>query len=227
MLMWPSTIISTWGSNGVESVYTFVVLPFGLSSAPYVFTKIMHRFVHLWRSKGLKAIVHLDDGFVASQNKSSANATSTWVRDTLRRAGWVCNEEKSVWVPTHRLCWLGFNLDIEKGSISVPEGKVRALQHRLKVAAKKSSLVARDIASLIGRIVSMGLALGPVARFMTQALYALLETRLAWCDMLSITQEACEEITFWTELFDQFNAQPIWHSPAEVRCVYSDGSDTG
>ena len=121
---------------------------------------------------------------------------------------------------THRLCWLGLNLDLEKGSISVPEGKVRALQHRLKVAAKESSLVARDIASLIGRIASMGLALGTVARIMTQALYALLETRLAWCDMLPITQEACEEIMFWTESFDQFNAQPIWHSRAAVRCVY-------
>ncbi|KAL5506358.1 hypothetical protein EMCRGX_G007980 [Ephydatia muelleri] len=198
-----------WG----RSVYTVVVLSFGLSSAPYVFTKMMRRLVRLWRSKGLKAIVHLDDGFVASQYESSANAASTWVRDTLRRVGWVCNEEKFGCQPTGS-AGLG-NLDLEKGSISVPEGKVRALQHRLKVAAKKSSLVARDIASLIGRIVSMGLALGPVARFMTQALYALLETRLAWCDMLPITQEACEEITFWTELFDQFNAQPIWHSPAE------------
>ena len=84
-----------------------------------------------------------------------------------------------------------------------------------------------DIASLIGRSVSMGLVLGPVAMFMTGALYALLETRLAWCDMLPITQEASEEITFWTESFDQFNAQPIWHSPAAVRCVYSDASDTG
>ena len=26
---------------------------------------------------------------------------------------------------------------------------------------------------------------------------------------------------------DQFNSQPIWHSPAAVRCVYSDASDTG
>eukprot|EP00731_Ephydatia_muelleri_P008282 Em0004g620a len=184
----------------------------------------------LWKqkfNKGLKAIVYLVDGIVASQNERSANAASALVRDTLSRAGWVCNEEKSVWVPTHRLCWLGFTLDLEKGSISVPEGKVRALQHMLKVAAKQSSLVARDIASLIGRIVSMGLALGLVARFMTQALFGLLETRLAWCNMSPIIQEACEEITFWTESFDQFNAQPIWHRPAAARCVYSDASDTG
>ena len=54
-----------------------------------------------------------------------------------KRAGWVCNEAKSVWVPTQWLCWLGFTLDLEKGSMSVPEGKVRALQHWLKVAVKQ------------------------------------------------------------------------------------------
>ena len=212
-----------WG--GVT--YTFVVLPFGLSSAPYVFTKMMRPLVRLWRSKGIKAIVYLDDGIVSSQNESSAKASSAWVRDTLDRAGWVCNEAKSVWVPTHELVWLGFNLNLSKGSISVPEGKVRALQHSLKVAVKTSSLLAKTVASLIGRIISMSLALGPVARFRTRALYALLESRQAWCDILLITQDAGEELRFWVECFDQFNSQPIWHSPAAVRCVYSDASDTG
>lgn len=138
-------------------------------TALYVFTKMMYPLVRLWRSKGIKAIVYLDNGIVALQNESSANAASAWVRDTLKRAGWVCNEAKSIWEPTHRLCWLGFILDLEKGSISVPEGKVRTLQHRLKVVVKQSSLVAKDIASLTGRIISMGLALGPVVRFMTRA----------------------------------------------------------
>ena len=66
----------------------------------------------------------------------------------------------------------------------MPEGKVRALQHSLKVAIKTSSLAAKAIASLIGRIVSTSLALGPVTRFRTRALYALLESRQVWCDVL-------------------------------------------
>ncbi|KAL5496951.1 hypothetical protein EMCRGX_G013331 [Ephydatia muelleri] len=56
----------------------------------------------------------------------------------------------------------------------------------------------------------------PVARFRTRALYALLESRRAWCDVLLVTQEAGEELRFWVECFDQFNSQPIWHSPAAV-----------
>ena len=64
-----------WG--GVT--YTFVVLPFGLSSAPYVFTKMMRPLVRLWRSKGIKAIVYLDYSIFSSRNESSAKASSEWV----------------------------------------------------------------------------------------------------------------------------------------------------
>ena len=57
-------------------MYRFVVLPFGLSSAPYVFTKMMRPLVRLWRSKGLKAVVYLDDGIYALQNEIEARTTS-------------------------------------------------------------------------------------------------------------------------------------------------------
>ena len=45
----------------------------------------------------------------------------------------------------------------------------------------------------------MNLALGPVARLMTRGLYALLQTRFAWCDWLQPTPETEVELTFWAE----------------------------
>eukprot|EP00731_Ephydatia_muelleri_P008337 Em0004g675a len=123
----------------------------------------------LWKQKFKYEDIRVAMAMCLRKNESSEKASSAWVRDTLDRAGWVCNEAKSVWVPTHELVWLGFNLNLSKGSISVPEEKVRALQHSLKVAVKTSSLLAKTVASLIGRIISMSLALGPVARFRTRA----------------------------------------------------------
>ena len=60
-----SVIVGTWVLNGGRSFFMFVVLPFGSTSAPYVFTKMKRPLVRLWRSKRLKAIVYLDDGIVA------------------------------------------------------------------------------------------------------------------------------------------------------------------
>ena len=70
----------------------------------------------------------------------------------------------------------------------------------------------------------MGLAIGPVSRFMTRSLYAALETRQAWCDLLGLSPEARAELRFWSASLAEYIAQPIWRS---LRVVYSDASDTG
>ena len=215
------------GFSWDDVFYSFVVLPFGLSSALYVFTKMMRPLVKLWRSKGLRVVVYLDDGICALQNKKEAIVASNWVKETLAKAGWVYNGLKSIWQPTHKLEWLGFNLDLKQGCISVPTRKISGLKAMLVMAAKQTTLRAKFIASLVGKIVSMSIALGPVSRFMTRALYSLLETRGSWCEFLAVTNEAREELLFWVECLQDYNAQPIWYSPSALRCVYSDASDTG
>ena len=49
----------------LESIFVFAVLPFGLSMACYLFTKIMRPLIWYWRGQGLKAIVYLDNGIMA------------------------------------------------------------------------------------------------------------------------------------------------------------------
>ena len=46
-----------WDSNGNVNYNVFTVLPFGLSTACYLFTKLMRPLVRHWRGRGLKAIV--------------------------------------------------------------------------------------------------------------------------------------------------------------------------
>ena len=51
------------------------------------------------------------------------------------------------------------------------------LGHKIQVVRDVKTIQARHLASIVGKIISMGLAIGPVSRFMTQSMYALLETR--------------------------------------------------
>ena len=212
-----------WGSQ----FYVFTVLPFGLSTAPYVFTKLLRPLVRLWRGKGCKAVLYLDDGICAVEGEEEAFKVSSWVRETLDKAGLVANEAKCTWTPTHKLQWLGFNVDLEHSELSVPEKKLSMLKRLLRCAATQQCISARSLASIIGRIISMGLALGPVARFMTRSLYAMLELREAWCDMLTVTQAGQMELEFWAKSIESYNGQPIWRGPSAVRVAYSDASDTG
>ena len=207
--------------------YMFKVLPFGLAPACYIFTKLLRPLVKYWRSQGLRAIVYLDDGVIAVSGKEAAQKASHSVRADLVKAGFVEHSAKCTWEPTQRLCWLGFNLDLKIGFISVPLNKIQALKALLEHASKQEMLTARQLASITGKIISMSLALGTIARLQTRSLYALINTRESWCQKLKLSPETKTELRFWKEKLDNFNGQNIWHSASAVRLVYSDASDTG
>ena len=69
----------------------FTVLPFGLSSACYLFTKLLRPLIRLWRGIGLKAIIYLDDGIVAVRGKNRAISESVLVKSDSKNAGFVIN----------------------------------------------------------------------------------------------------------------------------------------
>ena len=203
-----------WDNNGNVNYYVFTVLPFGLSTACYLFTKLMRPLVRHWRGRGLKAIVYLDDGIVAINGERRAQEESILVRRELENAGFIINLEKSVWVPSQSMEWLGFNIDLCKGEFSVPSNKLYSLKLQLHAVAEAQSVPARQLASVIGKIMSMSLALGPVTRLMTRNLYFVLNQKIAWCQNLSLTLEASQELRFWIKEIVKFNGHQIWPKPS-------------
>ena len=217
----------SWKGDGTEHYYVFTVLPFGLATACYIFTKLLRPLVKLWRSKGVKIVVYLDDGIGAATGRVGADLATVLVRDTLDKAGFVVHAEKSHWEPSTTARWLGFLLDLGRGCIIVLPEKIVALKDRIAALAKADYVQARHLASITGTLLSMSLGVGPVSRLMTRSMYALIESRVSWCDQLRVTREARGELEFWLSGLEVFKSQPIWHSPSAVRVVYSDASDTG
>ena len=86
----------SWNVEGRRRHYVFTVLAFGLSSAPYLFTKLLRPLVRLWRSFGVQICVYLDDGIGTETSQEKEKVNSAFVKETLARAGFVTNEEKSV-----------------------------------------------------------------------------------------------------------------------------------
>ena len=154
------------GFSWESRFYVFTVLPFGLSSACYIFTKLVRPLVRYWRESGLRIIVYLDDGLCAMGGESNALEASTLVQSTLSQAGFVANVKKSIWKPTQHLQWLGFVIDLSQGLIEVPRDRLTAVACKLQRACQLKLVPAKQLASVVGSIISMGLAIGPVSRFM-------------------------------------------------------------
>ena len=60
------------GFSWAGSSYLFTVLPFGLSTACYIFTKLLRPLVKYWRGQGIRIVVYLDDGIGAASGETNA-----------------------------------------------------------------------------------------------------------------------------------------------------------
>ena len=214
--------------DGVVKYSQFTVLPFGLSSAPYLFTKLLKPILTSWRCKGIPMAIFLDDGLGGGSNSIKAKINSLTVRADLTRYGFVINEEKSLWEPVQVITWLGTVFDTYQGFISVTERRVSKLKSSIDLLRKDDCKIfkVRDVASVVGQVISLTPCVGSVARIMTRALYTVVNQKQSWNSKVELTKEACDELTFWIDNVDSLNFRCPWlpfQPPA--RFVYSDASD--
>ena len=94
-------------------LFSFSVLPFGLSTAPYVLTKCLRPLAQHWREKGIFMVLFLDNGWGRQSNASLCAKAAQTVKEDLLAAGFVPNVEKSNLAPKQSLIWLGLSCDGE------------------------------------------------------------------------------------------------------------------
>ena len=95
----------------MERFFVFTVLPFGLSPASYVFTKMLRPLTKYWSGKGIKAIIYIDDGIGAKRNEKLTREAGKIIMDTLINAGFHINWQKSNFTPKQEGSWLGTTIN--------------------------------------------------------------------------------------------------------------------
>ena len=94
-----------------QQTYEFQCLPFGLSSAPYIFTKLLKPVVSLLRSEGFFIVNYLDDFLCLGNSYDECLNCVTKTMDLLLYLGFVINYEKSQLKPNQCRKFLGFELN--------------------------------------------------------------------------------------------------------------------
>ena len=93
-------------------ILEFPCLPFGLCSAPRVFTKLLRPVMaYLRHSQGLRTIVYLDDILVMHQVKTALCQEVDRMCNLLELLGFTINQPKSQTIPVQRIQFLGFLVD--------------------------------------------------------------------------------------------------------------------
>ncbi|XP_065940519.1 uncharacterized protein [Magallana gigas] len=137
--------------------YVFTVLPFGLSSAPYIFTKCLRPMVRYWRQSGVNIVLYLDDGLGLAESYEKGVSDSLFVKDSLEKAGFLVNLEKSIFEPCQMLEWLGMIWNTNMFCLSIPERRIHDCKSTLAdLFHRLPKITARQLAQFTGKVISMG-----------------------------------------------------------------------
>ena len=96
-------------------LYKYIVMPFGLCSAPRIFTKLLKPPLSILRTQGIVINMYLDDSWQIGLSYDEAVLVTTRVYELFVKCGFLPNHKKSVLIPTQKLDALGFTL----GSVSM------------------------------------------------------------------------------------------------------------
>lgn len=135
-------------------LYEFLVLPFGLSSSPYVFTKLLKPIVAFLRSRGYTSVLYLDDKLMIENTLQKCLNNIEKSTALVTKIGFSINVDKSNLIPTQKCKFLGFILDSNRFTIELTPEKRTPIVEVLKSLLHKSFCKIMDLASLIGKLVA-------------------------------------------------------------------------
>jgi hypothetical protein len=145
-----------------ERFYHFVVLVFGLCPASQILGRVMRPILIFLSLKGIRNIMYVDDGRTAAASKAQADKDYETTLTALQDAGFVVAAEKSdrLGDSAQRKECLRFIIDAEHMTVHVPAKKLARIRKILDEFMKTRRHKVRDIASVIGKLVSLEPALG-------------------------------------------------------------------
>ena len=131
--------------------YQFNCLPFGLSSAPWVFTKTTKPIVTILRSMGLRMIIYIDDILIMADTPTMAREHTAGLIFLLENLSFVVNCPKSLLTPTQEINFLGFVVNSAKKEIKMLGKKIRQICLESKKLLGTKYPTALTLSRLLGK----------------------------------------------------------------------------
>ena len=210
--------------------YQFNCLPFGLSSAPWVFTKTLKPVVALLRELGVRMVVYIDDILILAETKEALTNQVEALVYLLEAVGFIINQKKSITTPTQSLEFLGVTIDTRSMTISLPAGKLKKIRAEARKMALAVSVSARDLARLLGKMNATASVI-PVAPLFCRHLQrslsqALNDNAQSYDTQVTLSPESREELVWWDTHMKDWNGKTLLRRQIDLT-IDSDASLTG
>lgn len=122
-------------------IYNMTCLPFGLSSAPSIFSKLTNWVASVLRERDIKGKVYLDDFLLMNESSERLADQAKFTVNFLKELGWHINSIKTDLEPKTHLEYLGLIWDTKENAIILPKQKIKNIKSSIVEIIKERKVV--------------------------------------------------------------------------------------
>ena len=210
--------------------YQFTCLPFGLSSAPWVFTKITRPIMIVLRSMGLRTIMYIDDILILAESETQAREHTAALIFLLENLGLVVNHPKFQTTPSQVIEFLGFSIDSRSMEIKLPGDKIKKIRGEARRLLSQTDNNALALSRFLGKLNHATQAIQPAPLFY-RTLQSCLKEALDrgnqdYQTVIRLDEECRAELAWWESHLTTWNGRSLVAQPPTLT-IETDASTIG
>ena len=189
--------------------YQFNCLPFGLSCAPWVFTKITKAVATVLREMSVRLVIYIDDILIMAQSETMLRDHVKGIIYLLENLGFVINLPKSLLEPRQSIDFLGFLVNSLSMKLKLP-GEIRAEARKVLGAEQVTALM---LSRILGKMnaATKAIAMAPLFYRQLQAdlQRALHSSNQDYSTLVRLSPTAREELEWWNTHLTNWNGRSL------------------
>ena len=144
-------------------IFVFQFMPFGLSIAPWTFTRIIKPVKALVHKLSIRLHSFLDDFFLLASSPEGLSRITAFILALFRRLGFLVNPKKSNLFPSQKVEYLGVIFHLDSLQLSLPQSKILSISSLCRNTSIISHRSRRQLESFLG-LLSWASSLVPLGR---------------------------------------------------------------
>jgi hypothetical protein len=217
---------STWPYLAFQfdnKLYCFTHLPFGISSACFIYTTLKQTIIQPPREWGTRCIKMIYDTASLQTSQPRAQAQAFALALLYAAIGFTLNK-KSLLKASQHFKFLGLLVDLQKRMFQVPEDKNSDLTAQINQLLAETHISNRTLAQVAGKLSSMSLALD-LAPLLSNAIIHCKQGLTDWDTLYPSSEALKEDLTLSHTILTTINGKH-WDARDNVIQVVGDASES-